>query len=127
MLFTNFIDHAFSVIESLDDMKTIQNQGGVGAMILDGPYICFTHVATCPFYFIFLIFTEHFIKKYIDRFTALALADPNNARSVKIVDDGSVFMAFAVADFVNADTLKASDSVSIAYTGDTTMKQIGKG
>ncbi len=42
-------------------------------------------------------------------------------------DDGSVFMAFAVGDFVNADTLKATNSVSITYTGDTTVLQIGKG
>jgi len=81
-------------------------------MILDGPNIGFTHVTTCPFDFIFLILTEHFVKEYIDCFTALPLADPNNARSVKIVDDGSVFMAFAVGDFVNANTLKASNSVT---------------
>ncbi len=95
--------------------------------MLDSPYIGLTHVTTCPFNLTFLIFTEPFIKEFIDSFTALSLAHPNNARTVKVVDDGSVFMPFAIRDLVNADTFKASDSVPITYTGDSTMELIRKG
>ena len=95
--------------------------------MLDSPYIGLAHVTTCPFDLTFFIFTEHFIKESIDRFTSFSLTHPKNTRTVKIVDDGSVFVPFAVRDLINADRLKSPDSVPVTYTGDTAMELIRKG
>ena len=95
--------------------------------MLDSSYIGLRHVATCPFDLTFLIFTEHFIEEPINRFASFSLTNPNNTRTVKVVDDGSIFMPFAVRDLVNADRLKPPNSMSITYTCDSTMELIRKG
>jgi hypothetical protein len=114
-------------IDGLDDMETIQDQGSVTAMLLNGPYVGFTHVTGGPENLVSLIGGEAFLKEEIDRISALALADPYDTRSIQVVDDGSVFMALAVGDLIHTDGCQASDPMAIPQSGDALVEEIREG
>jgi len=114
LFFSNLI-HSF--IECFSNMETIQNQDSVGTVIFDGPYIGLAHIAAGPLNLLFLIVTKMFGKEFINGASALALADPHNTSTIKIIDDGSVLMPFAVRDLINSYGFKPSDSVSGTKAG----------
>jgi hypothetical protein len=114
-------------IDSLDDMETIQDQGGVTAMLLNGPYVGFTHVTGGPKNLVPLIGGEAFLKEEVDRIPALTLADPYDTRSIQVIDDGSVFMALAVGDLIHTDGCQPSNPMAIPQSGDALVEEIREG
>jgi hypothetical protein len=124
LLFSNLI-HSF--IECFNDMETIQNQRSVGAVIFDGSYISLAHVAASPLDLLFLVVTKVFGKEFINGSSSLALADPHNTSPIKIIDDGSVLMPFAVRDFINPYGFKTPNFVSRTKAGYAAVQEIGQG
>jgi len=111
LLLTNLIK---GCVDGLDDMEAIQDESGVRAMLLDGPYVGFTHVTGGPENLVFLVGGEAFLEEQVDRFSPLAFAHPYDARSVQVIDDGSVLIAFAIGDLVYTDGPQSSDPMAIA-------------
>jgi len=114
-------------IDGLDDMETIQDQGGVRAMLLDGPYVGFTHVTGGPENLVSLVVGEAFLEEEVDRTPALALADPYDARSIQVIDDSSVLVALAIGDLIHTDGPQSSDSMAIPQSGDALVEEIREG
>ena len=114
-------------IDGFDDMETIQDQGGFTAMLLNGPYVGFTHVTGGPENLVFLIAREAFLEEDVNRLPALALADPYDTGSIQVVDDGSVFMALAVGDLIHTDGCQSPDPMAIPQSGDALVEQIREG
>ena len=79
LFFSDFID---GIVESFNDMKMIQNEGGVRAVLLDGPDVGLAHVATGPCDLPFLIVTELLGEEFVDGFTALSRTNPKDTGSV---------------------------------------------
>ena len=77
-----FTDLVNGIVEGLDDMESIQNEGGVRAVLLDGSDVGLAHVATGPCDLPFLIVAELFGEEFVDGFTTLSWTDPNDAGSV---------------------------------------------
>ena len=124
LLFSNLI-HSF--IECFSDMETIQNQRSVRTVIFDGSYIGLAHVTASPLDLLFLIVTKMFGKEFINGFSALALADSHNTSPIKIIDDSSVLMPFAVRDFINSYGFKPPNSVSGRKAGYAAVQEVGEG
>lgn len=100
-------------VDGLDDMETIQDEGGIRAMLLEGPDVGFTHVTSGPANLVSLVGGEVFLEEEVDGFSTLAFADPDDARSVQVIDDGSVLVAFAIGDLVDPDGPQSSDPMAI--------------
>jgi hypothetical protein len=114
-------------IDRLDDVKTIQDQGGVTAMLLNGPKIGFTHITGGPKNLVPLIGREAFLKEEVDRIPALTLADPNDARPIQVINDGGILAAFAIGDLIHAEGGQPSDPMAIARSHDALVEEIRKG
>ncbi len=96
-------------------------------MLLNGPYVGFTHVTGGPKNLVPLIGGEAFLKEEVDRIPALTLADPYDTRSIQVVDDGSVFMALAVGDLIHTDGCQPSNPMAIPQSGDALVEEIREG
>jgi hypothetical protein len=105
-------------------MESIQNQFRVRTVILYGTYIGLAHIARCPFDLALLVVTEHFIEELINSFALFAFANPNNTRSVKVIDDSGIFMPFTVGDLINANRFKTPNPVPVTYAGNSAMEMI---
>lgn len=108
-------------------METIQDQRGVTAMFLNGPYVGFTHITGCPENLVSLIGGEAFPEKKVDGFSTLALADPYYARSIQVVDDGSVLVALAIGNLIHTDGCQSSDPMAIPQSRDALVEKIREG
>ena len=124
LLLTDFIK---GCIDGFDDMETIQDEGGLRAMLLDGPYVGFTHVTGGPENLVSLVVGEAFLEEEVDRIPALALADPYDARSFQVIDDSGVLVALAIGDLIHTDGLQSSDPMAIPQSGDALVEEIREG
>jgi hypothetical protein len=124
LFFTHFID---SGIESFDDMEAIQNQGNVGAVIIDCTHIGSAHITACPLDLLFLVGTEFSFEEGIDGVPAFAPTDPDHAGSVEVIDNGGVLFPFGVGDLVNTDRFQSSDSMAVADSGNRPVQEFRKG
>ena len=115
------------IVEGLDDMKMIQDQSDIGAMMLDSSNIGCTHVTTGPFDLPFLIVAELFGEEFVDGFTTLSWTNPEDAGSVQVIDHSGVFMAFTVGDLIYPDCLKPPYPVPLPDASNGTVKDIRKG
>ena len=83
-------------------------------MLLNGSDIGLAHVATGPLNFALLVVSESLVEELINGFSALSAADPYDAGSIQIIDDGGILTALTVGDFINANALKIPNPVSLA-------------
>ena len=120
-LFTDFVHR---IVESLDDMKPVQDKMDVRAVFLDGADEGFAHVAAGPFDLLLLIIAELFVEKPIDGFAPLTFTYPKHAGALKVVYDGNVFVPFPVRNLVDPDAPERSDPVSISNSFDDSVKDI---
>jgi hypothetical protein len=74
-----------------------------------------------------LVVAEAFVEKPLDGVPAFALADPNYAGTINVIDDGGILMAFAVGDLIDSHGLKAPDPMSVTQTDNAAVKQVGEG
>ena len=89
-----FADLINGIVEGFNDMKTIQDQGGVRAVFLDCPDVGLAHVTTGPRDLLFLIVAELFGEEFIDGFTALSMkptVEQNPMNSAEILFDRPFF------------------------------------
>lgn len=114
-------------VDGLDDMETIQDESGIRAMLLDGPYVRFTHVTGGKEDVLSLIGGEVFLEEEVDGFSTFAFAHPDDARSVQVIDDRSVLAAFAIGDLIDTDGLQSSDLMAIAQSVDALVEEIREG
>jgi hypothetical protein len=124
LLLTDLVD---GCVNGLYDMETIQNQLGIGAVVLDRPHVSFTHVTRGPLNLFFLICREPFIKENVDCFPALAFADPYDTGSIQVIDDGCILVALAIGDLIDTDGFKPSDPMAIPQSGNALVEQIRQG
>jgi hypothetical protein len=108
-------------------METIQDQGDVRAMLLDGAYVGFTHVTGSPENLLSLVVGEAFLEEEVDRIPALALFDPNDARSVQVIDDSRVLVALAIGDLIHTDGAQSSDFMPIPEPGNALVEEVREG
>jgi hypothetical protein len=124
LFFSDFIN---GIVEGFDDMKTIQDQGGVRAVFFDGSDVGLAHITTGPRDLLFLIVTELFGEEFVDGFTAFSLTNPKDAGSVQIIDHGSVFMAFTVGDLVYPNGPKPPYSMPLPDASNGSVQHIRQG
>ena len=74
-----------------------------------------------------MVGTEDLVEEHINGFSALSPADPYDARSVQIINDGGIFAALAVGDFINVNAFKIPNPVSLAQPVNGAVKLVGKG
>jgi len=67
------------------------------------------------------------LKEEIDRIPALASFDPNDARSLQIVDDGGVLVALAIGDLVHPDGAQSSDPMLIPEPHNALVEEVREG
>jgi len=77
-------------------VKPVQDEDGVGAVVLDGADVALAHVAAGPFDLLLLVVAQLVSKEPVDGFTAFALTDPDDTGSIQIIDDGGLLVPFAV-------------------------------
>jgi hypothetical protein len=121
-----FTDLIHCIIEGFDYMKTIQNEGGVGTMFLNGADVGLAHITTGPCDLPFLIVCELLCEEFVDGLTALSPANPKDTGSVQVIDDRGVFTTLTVRDLIDPDRLKSPDSVTLPDTGNGSVQHIGK-
>jgi hypothetical protein len=114
-------------IESFDDMETIQDESGLGAMVLDGSHIGLAHIAAGPPDTLFLKSAEFLVEKPIDGLPTLTVTDPYHTGTLQIVDHRSVFLTPGVGDLVDPYGPYSSDTVALANALNRAVKQIRKG
>ena len=108
-------------------METIQDQSDIRTMRLDRTYVGFTHVTGGPANLVSLVRGEFFLEETVDGFSALAFADPYDARSIQVVDDGCVLVALAIGDLIYADGPQSSDPMAIPQARDALVEEIREG
>ena len=113
-------------VETFDNVKSVQYELGVRAVVFDGTDECCTHVAAGPLDLLPLVIAEYLVEEFVDGFALLALSDPEHAGAFEVVDNGDVFVPLVVGDLINADGLESPDPVSISNTRDGPMKDIGE-
>ena len=123
LFLANFVDR---VVEGLDDMESVEDQLGVGAVLLDGADESLTHVAAGPFDTILLVGAE-MVKEPVDGLAGLATAHPDHAGSVQVVDHGGVFVALGIGNLVDTYGFEAPDLVWLSNPVDDSVKDIGQG
>jgi len=114
-------------VDGFDDMEPIQDEGGIRAMLLDGPYVGFTHVTGGKEDVLSLIGGEGFLEEEVDGFSTFAFAHPDDARSVQVIDDRGVLAAFAIGDLIDTDGGQSSDPMAIAQSVDALVEEIREG
>jgi hypothetical protein len=107
-------------------MEAIQDQGNVGAMLLDSSYVGLTHVTGSPENLLLLVLGEAALEEEVDRIPALAFFDPNDARSVQVIDDGGVLVALAIGDFVHPDGAQSSNPMLIPKPDNALVEEVGQ-
>ncbi len=122
-----FADLVNGLVEGLDDVKSIQDEGGLGAVLLDCSDVRLAHIAAGPLDLLLLVAAEGFGEEPINALPALAFADPDHAGSVHVIDNGGVLMAFAVGNLIDANALEAPNSVSVPESLDGAVEQIRQG
>jgi hypothetical protein len=84
------------------------------------------HVAAGPADAIALSRAELALEEGIDGLAPLAAADPDDAGTIKVVDEGGVFVPLRIGDLVDADGLEPSDSMARPDPGDRAVQQVGE-
>ena len=108
--------------ESLDDMESVQDELGVGAVLADSADEGLAHIAAGPADMGLLEGAERVPEERIDRFPRLALADPDDTGTFQVIDDGGVFMAPGVGDLVDAQRPQPTDAMACTSARDEPMQ-----
>ncbi len=111
-------------IESLDDVKAIEDQLGIRTVFLDGSDVSFAHVAAGPLDLGSPVGTESLCEEPIDRFTRPAAANPHHAGAVQIVNERGVPVTLGVGDLVDPDGFEPSDTMTFTKPRDGSVKEI---
>jgi len=114
-------------MNGLHDVEAIQNQGDIGAMLLDSSHVGFTHVTGSPENLLSLVLGEAVLEEEVDRFPALASLDPDDARSVQVIDNGGVLVPLAIGDLIHPDGAKSSDPMPIPEPDNALVEEVGQG
>ena len=108
-------------------METVDDEGGVGAMVSDRFGIGAAHIATGPSDPLDLGRAQLLVKEPVDGGAAFSLANPDNARSVQIVDNGGEFAAFQIRDLIDAQCDQSPNPVTGPCASDDAMKDVRHG
>ncbi len=123
LLLSHLVDR---FVQCLYDVETVDDERGILTVMFDGLGIGQAHVATGPLDPRLLPLTQALVEEPVNRLAALALADPQDARAVQIIDDGGEFTALAVGDLVGAQSDQAPDFMSVSHPRDDPMQQVGQ-
>jgi hypothetical protein len=119
--FANLID---GCVESFDDVESVDDQRDVRAVGFDPLNVGSTHVAAGPFDSALLTFGKFLQKEFINRFPALALADPDDAGAIKIIDNRRELSALQVRDFIDAKRDDSTDFMIGSHASDDSVQLI---
>ena len=123
LLLADLVD---GLIECFHDMKAIEYQFGVAAMITNGAHVGFAHVAAGRVNLRPLIGTEHLIEKSVDGFAAASLTDPNDHGPLQIVNQRRVTVALVIRNLVNTDDPQSADTMAGATACDAAVQLLGQ-
>src|SRR5271170_167443 len=105
-------------------MKAIDDEFGIGAMMLDGLGIGPAHIAAGPGDVQSLVFTEFGVEELVDGLTAFAEPHPHDNRAIEVIDNGRELAALTVGDLVNAKCDKTAYLMASAYAGNDAVQDI---
>lgn len=120
-------DRIDGLVEGLDDVEAVQHQGGVRAVGLNGTDVGLTHVAAGGLDSGFLVVTHRLVEEPVDGLAALALADPDHAGALQVIDQRGVLVALVIRDLVNTNGLEPADAMTLAESADGSMQQVRQG
>jgi len=115
------------LVQCLDDMEAVDDEGGIGAMMLDRLGIGATHVTTGPQDACFLPIAQGFVEEVIDGLAALSPAYPQNPRAIQVIDNGGKLSALQERDLVDTEGDQATDFMPVAHPRDDPVQQVGQG
>ena len=107
-------------------VETVDDERGVGAVMLDRLGIGAAHVATGPLNALLLPLAQALVEEQVNRLAALSPADPQDMSTVQIIDDGGVFTALAERDLINTEGFHAPDLMAISHAVDNPMQEVGE-
>ena len=90
-------------------METVDNQRRIWAVRRDCANIGLTHVAASCCDLTFLVIAHLGIKEFINGAATLSLTDPDNHRSIQVVDQCGVLMPLVVLNLINANALQGRE------------------
>ncbi len=108
-------------------MESIKDQSDIGTMIFNRIDVSLAHVTGSPFNFAFLVITKHFLKKTVDCLFPLTFTNPDNACLFNVINDGRIFMALAIWNFIDTNSLKVPYSMAVANAFNGSMQKVRKG
>jgi len=123
-LFLSYLVERF--VQGLHDVEAVDDERGIGAVMLDGLGIGRTHVATGPLDPFLLPLAQALVEESVNRLAALTPAYPQDTSTVQIIDDGGVFTALAEGDLINTESLHAPDLMAISHAVDNPVQEVGE-
>ena len=114
--------HGF--VQGLDDVEAVDDQRGVGTVMLDRLGVGAAHIATGPQNARFLPLAQALIEEPVNALSALALADPQDPGAVQIIDQGGELAALAEGDLVDAQGGYTADFMAVSYPVDDPVQQV---
>src|SRR3990172_4682863 len=106
-------------------MEKVDDERGIGAVMLDRLGIGAAHIATGPLDPLPLGIAEVLVKEQVDSGAAFALTNPDDLRPVQIIDDGGELAALQVGNLIDAQRDQPPDLVTEPGPGDDAMKNVG--
>jgi len=83
----------YRLIQRLHDMEAVDDERGIGTVMLDCPSIGTAHIATGPPDACFLPLAQAFVEEAIDGLAALSRADPQDTSAIQVIDEGGELAA----------------------------------
>ena len=123
LILTHLID---SLVQCLHDMEAVNDECGVGAVMLDRLGVGAAHVATGPQNACLLPLAQTFVEKAINGLTALSHAYPQDTRTIQVINQGSKLTALAEGNLIDAEGNQPTYSMPIADTRYDAVQQVGE-
>ena len=112
------------LVQGLDDVEAVDDQRGVGTVMLDRLGVGAAHIATGPQNARFLPLAQALIEEPVNALSALALSDPQDPGAVQIIDQGGELAALAEGDLVDAQGGYTADFMAVSYPVDDPVQQV---
>ncbi len=107
-------------------MEAVDDERGIGAVMLDRPGIGAAHVATGPQDASLLPLAQTFVEEAVNCLTALTQAHPQDTRTIQVVNKGGKLAALAEGYLVGTEGDQATDFMPITNTRNDPVQQIGQ-
>jgi len=114
------------LVECLNNMETVDDERGIGAVMLDRPGIGAAHVATGPQDASLLPLAQTFVEEAVNCLAALTQAHPQDTRTIQVVNKSGKLAALAEGDLVGTEGDQATDFMPITNTRNDPVQQVGQ-